>query len=322
MPCYLNRIRSFMKGQFMKTWFYKADSEEAGPLTTKELQRLASTGVILSTTLVRRCDMKRWVQASRIQGLLSPDQANGAIHDVHRSDTTVPEDWNAPVISTWKEDDPPNVVVSNGIAVKALCGIAWLVFCLTLVFLIRSDTDTVESHEAAPAGSTPTVASPAVVPPRPQEVVSSQIKKRPQSTENTSTSTSATSSASVESQLITQASRETGFSEPAIREAMQAASLSRARPNNPHDAIILALALLQDDKRRSSRTSSNSDLPRSTRSMVLDELDARKASLERRAQDWSRQFRSGERSASFVQEGEAIERERQQLLREYEMQIR
>jgi hypothetical protein len=52
-------------------WFYKlADGRRIGPLSSAELKRLADSGQINPSTLVKQATGERWVAASRVTGLI------------------------------------------------------------------------------------------------------------------------------------------------------------------------------------------------------------------------------------------------------------
>ena len=56
----------------MKVWYYQLDGTIFGPVSSAELMKLAKTGVVLPASLIRSGEEGKWLQASRVQRLFSP----------------------------------------------------------------------------------------------------------------------------------------------------------------------------------------------------------------------------------------------------------
>lgn len=50
-------------------WFYKRDANEEGPVSSSELKQMAVNRTIQPTTLIRRDNMSKWVEAASVKGL-------------------------------------------------------------------------------------------------------------------------------------------------------------------------------------------------------------------------------------------------------------
>ena len=61
--------RSRMSGRNMAGWFYSTNDQQHGPVSAKELKRLASSGQITPEVLVRKEDSDRWKKASSVRSL-------------------------------------------------------------------------------------------------------------------------------------------------------------------------------------------------------------------------------------------------------------
>ncbi len=54
-------------------WFYQtAERQQSGPIDSKELRRLAETGIVRPDSLVRQGESAHWVRAERVRGLFQP----------------------------------------------------------------------------------------------------------------------------------------------------------------------------------------------------------------------------------------------------------
>ena len=53
----------------MAQWFYRIDGQEAGPVGTSELKRLAASGELSPTDMVWKEGLEAWVPASKAKGL-------------------------------------------------------------------------------------------------------------------------------------------------------------------------------------------------------------------------------------------------------------
>lgn len=60
-----------------QNWFYKTDGNQHGPVSGRELKRLASIGEIKADDLVRRESMEKWVRAKSVKGLIKPKDVDG-----------------------------------------------------------------------------------------------------------------------------------------------------------------------------------------------------------------------------------------------------
>ena len=56
-------------------WYYAAGGNQAGPVGSDELKRLAASGELKPTDLVWRDGLADWTPASKIQGLFGPGPA-------------------------------------------------------------------------------------------------------------------------------------------------------------------------------------------------------------------------------------------------------
>lgn len=57
----------------MAQWFYQtAQRQQSGPIDSKELRRLAESGIVTPNTLVRKGDSGGWVRAEQVRGLFQP----------------------------------------------------------------------------------------------------------------------------------------------------------------------------------------------------------------------------------------------------------
>ena len=59
-----------------QVWYYQIDGREHGPVNAHQLLKLAATGQLHSTSLVRRNTTENWFVASRVRELF--DRANNA----------------------------------------------------------------------------------------------------------------------------------------------------------------------------------------------------------------------------------------------------
>jgi hypothetical protein len=56
-------------------WYYAHDQQQMGPVSSAELKRLATAGLILPDDLVWREGMEEWAPAVRVKGLFPPREA-------------------------------------------------------------------------------------------------------------------------------------------------------------------------------------------------------------------------------------------------------
>ena len=66
-----------------QSWFYQtSEGQQSEPVDSRELRRLAETGIVRPDTLVRQGDSARWIRAEQVQGLLqrtpAPSSSPGA----------------------------------------------------------------------------------------------------------------------------------------------------------------------------------------------------------------------------------------------------
>ena len=63
-----------------ETWYLKLQSTELGPLTSKEIKKLADDGRLKPDDLVRRADSRNWLRASGIRGLTDCSISNASAY--------------------------------------------------------------------------------------------------------------------------------------------------------------------------------------------------------------------------------------------------
>ncbi len=73
-----------------KNWYVKLASGPIGPMSSSQLRRLADSGAVCPTSLVRLANSKRWVMASKVQGLLDVPACGIASNDITKGDASPP----------------------------------------------------------------------------------------------------------------------------------------------------------------------------------------------------------------------------------------
>ncbi len=119
-----------------------------------------------------------------------------------------------------------------------------------------------------------------------------------------------------EEERIAKASRDTGFTAEEIRDALNAARTSSAKPADDAEVMILALASLEYERRQKA-----GKIPVTPTSVTLDDLDARSAQLKERMDTLIERAKRDGMTAAVKAEDKAIREEAAEIEREYE-QIR
>ena len=60
-----------MSDQASRGWYYKHDERTAGPTSAGELKKLAASGQLQPSDLVRKEGVSQWVPAARVRGLFA-----------------------------------------------------------------------------------------------------------------------------------------------------------------------------------------------------------------------------------------------------------
>ena len=77
-------------------WFYRAGGQQSGPVDSRELRRLADSGIVKPNTLVRQGASGRWGHAEQVRGLFqrstpAPSSSLGATPPLPESGSLVNE---------------------------------------------------------------------------------------------------------------------------------------------------------------------------------------------------------------------------------------
>ena len=124
-------------------WYYARGENRSGPVTTGELRRLAAAGELVTTDLVWKEGMQKWVPANMLKGLF-PSSAMPPPLPAERKETPAPEplDPDPPAEESasarrpaWsrRERDEPNPtlrLVTAGVIALAVVGVLSLLLCL------------------------------------------------------------------------------------------------------------------------------------------------------------------------------------------------
>ena len=81
----------------MANWFYRIDGQETGPVDTSELKRLAASGELSPTDMIRKEGIEAWVPASKAKGLFPSTSSSPPLGKCPKPDKAVACDSNWPI---------------------------------------------------------------------------------------------------------------------------------------------------------------------------------------------------------------------------------